>query len=379
MAFIFVPLLALTAIAFFFLWVYLSHVIVVIVEDTAAGNRELHWSDDPFTDWVWQGGYLAWVIGVWCTPALIVARIFTRAIHVEGHFAGAEISEQQVRWAVSLVAAMFVFWIFFPVSLLSTMSAESRWTVLHAGLFNRLARNPAAVLIYYLITGLLLVICVPLLLAMLFLGEPFSLILGALGLSAGIVLMSRLLGRLANCARLTEIRPRRKRAKTRVRREVRRRVEVADPWEVPEDAPEFPEPPPPRFVQPSEMPGVQTPYEGEVVGYDVRFDDGPVAPRPAARVELEAPVPLQEEDVGVAARRSAEDRAARQRAADIEPDKVEMTRAAQHREMNTPSALTYGIAGFLVQQGVAVQWITLALGIGFLALMIRGLQAFWPM
>ena len=47
--------------------------------------------------------------------------------------------------------------------------------------------------------------------------------------------------------------------------------------------------------------------------------------------------------------------------------------------MNTPSALTYGIAGFLVQQGVAVQWITLALGIGFLALMIRGLQAFWPM
>src|SRR5689334_19939972 len=81
--FIFVSLLAITTIAACFVWVYTSRCVVLVVEDTAAGNEEIVWSDEPFFDWVWMGGYMAWLVGVWLVPAFLVARLVSPALQAE--------------------------------------------------------------------------------------------------------------------------------------------------------------------------------------------------------------------------------------------------------------------------------------------------------
>jgi len=371
--------LALTAICAFFVWIYLSHTVVTVIEETAAGNKRVVWSDDPFTDWVWQAAYFAWIVGVWFVPAMFLARVLTRRLDVELRFAGFTLLDNEVRWMVSSLVAAAVFWLFFPLSLLSTMSAESRWTVLHGPLFVRLAKNFLSLLFYYLVSAVLILLTIALLYILLAASGVLSLIASGVGISVCIILVARLLGRLANRARLIQIGPRRERANAKVSRKLRKRVQVTDPWELPEDAPEFPEPPPPRFVQPSELPALQTPYEGEIVGYDVRFDDGPQVQRQSPQLtKMEDAVPMQDEHFGGAAARSAEDRASRKRLAEIEPDSLEMKRAAQRREQEANTSVTQGTAGFLFQQEAAVQCAVLALGIIVLGIMIRGIISLLP-
>src|SRR5947208_6647977 len=118
-AFLFVPLLAATIIIAGAIWCYASHAFVVITEDTAAGNEVVIWDDEPMFDWLWQGGYLAWLIGVWVVPAVFLARVATAGIEGE--------------WRAYAFAsiAFIVLWATFPLSLLSSMAAESRMAIFH--------------------------------------------------------------------------------------------------------------------------------------------------------------------------------------------------------------------------------------------------------
>lgn len=383
MAFIFVPLLAMTAIAFFFVWVYLAHSFTLVIEETAAGNDEVVWPDDPLYDWIWKGGYLLWVVGVWVFPAIVVARIATRRLDLDLNVGPWTMTPEEQRWAIMITVASVVFWLFFPLSLLSTMSAESRWAVLHGPLFLRLGKNMASLLLFYAISAVLIIICAPLLFKLCRGSDIFTLILGGVGLSAAMMVIARLLGRVANRARLTYIRPRKKGGKSKPPAAIRERTNVSDPWEVPEDAPELPEPPPPRFVQPSELPAIQTPYEGDVVGYDVRFDDRPRAerqPRRRSAFEEGESLPMQHEESPTDERRRADEQNDRKRLTQaIVPDRIEVDRLTRKRARPARTEITRGVAGFLFQKGVSVHWLTIALGICLLGLLIRGLQAFWPM
>jgi CDP-6-deoxy-D-xylo-4-hexulose-3-dehydrase len=77
------------------------------------------------------------------------------------------------------------------------------------------------------------------------------------------------------------------------------------------------------FVQPSELPGLESPHEGEVSGYDVSFDDLP-KDMPAARAKPELDNRLSMADAEGETER--DDIARRKHAAEIEPDRVEMER-----------------------------------------------------
>src|SRR5436305_2721822 len=98
MAFVFVPLLAMTALAAIALWVYLAHAVVVVVEETAAGCEDVVFPDDPLMDWIWQSVYLAWVIAVWVAPAALFGQLV--AADVEPYY----------RPLYSLAFAAAAFW-----------------------------------------------------------------------------------------------------------------------------------------------------------------------------------------------------------------------------------------------------------------------------
>ncbi|MFL5339672.1 MAG: hypothetical protein ACJ8F7_05845, partial [Gemmataceae bacterium] len=150
MAFIFVPLIAMTMMYLFALWVYASRYFVLIVEDTAAGNEVPVWPDEPFMDWVWQGFYVFAIVFAWLSPAFLFARLVTMN------------SEPYHRPLYILLVTAAAFWAMFPVSLLSSMAAESRWTLLHFGLLQRLARRGASFVLFYALSFIIVILVVPL-------------------------------------------------------------------------------------------------------------------------------------------------------------------------------------------------------------------------
>src|SRR5262249_45636944 len=154
---------------------------------------------------------------VWVVPASFIAGMAT-----------ASMDETRKPYVFALIAGL-VFWLAFPLSLLSSMAAESRMAIVHAGLFQRLARRGLDVLIFYLLSGLIVAACVPLS-PWLVTGNGFRPFLVATPLLAlAILLYARLMGRLACLARLTRIRPRKKKKK---KEKPTGGVEVNDPWEV---------------------------------------------------------------------------------------------------------------------------------------------------
>src|SRR5437764_794190 len=116
-AILFVCLLVVAVVLAILVWVFLSRCIVVVVEETAAGNDNLVWPDEPPLDWLWMAVYVAWLVGIWLVPAFFIAR-----------FASHHMDTTSRAWTYAALV-LATFWLTFPFSLLSTMSAESRWTI----------------------------------------------------------------------------------------------------------------------------------------------------------------------------------------------------------------------------------------------------------
>jgi hypothetical protein len=364
-AFIFVPLLALTSIFAGLLWTYLSHAFLVVVEDTAAGNRDIVWPDDSFLDYFWKAFYLGWLVGVWLAPALLVARLAAPAF------------PEPVREFWYFALAGLVLWIVFPISLLSSMAAESLFTVLHGGLAARLAVRAGNLLLLYLVTVPIVLIGVALVMA-LCLGETwYTLLLGALGVPYCILTYARLTGRMACLVRLTRLPIRRKKKQQRPKV----RTEVSDPWEAPEEE-EQPasaapvDAKPYVFVQPEDLPAVYSPWEGEdITGYNVRFEDVP-APKAATPTVFDPSelVPLAE---GEEPSRVEEDQAhAAARA--IKPDRLEIERLSRKKERVPRSPWTEGIWLFAFSRATRIPFGFLTLGFFLIGLFIRGLRLLFP-
>ena len=94
---------------------YAARCLLVIVDQTAGGNREVEWPDEPMLDWFGQGVHLIWLLAFSFVPAWLLSDALAAGTPDDGPWRG----------AIFLASV----WLIFPVCLLSNMSAAGRWAV----------------------------------------------------------------------------------------------------------------------------------------------------------------------------------------------------------------------------------------------------------
>src|SRR5205823_10342801 len=122
---------------------YAAHSFLTIVQDTAAGNDEVIWPDEPYYDWLWKPAYLSWLIAFWLVPEGIYLKVAKPEFLAETPF---------LRF---LLLALAGLWLMFPVSLLSSLTASSRWVFFRPKVLMGLARFAPSVAAFYGVTALL--------------------------------------------------------------------------------------------------------------------------------------------------------------------------------------------------------------------------------
>src|SRR3954447_25531347 len=125
-AIFFVLGLVATVIVGTYVFAYASHCFLTVVEQTSAGNDEVVWPKEPYQDWLWEAVYMLWLTALWLGPIVLALRAVTAAN------AGAGVASEVI------VAAAVCVWLFFPITLLSSMSGSSRWVLLSPRLLSRL-------------------------------------------------------------------------------------------------------------------------------------------------------------------------------------------------------------------------------------------------
>lgn len=248
---------------------YAAHSFLTVVEDTAAGNDEVRWPHDPLVDWVWKFVYLGWLMATFLVPALIVARWWAAGLRPEVAFAK----------TVGTVAVLF--WLFFPITLLSSLSASSRWFVFSPAILPRFAQRPGAIAMFYLVTAPFMVVGGVSLRALL-IADIYQLPFGAFGLACLLLLYGRLFGRLALILRHTRD-PRTRPVPRTVRRGMTL-VEAANRVARPREG----------VIAAADLPPVNAPDEEARIGYDLRLDD---VPAQNSIPEPPRPKPIDRDDV----------------------------------------------------------------------------------
>jgi hypothetical protein len=254
-AIFFVVTLAATMVAGTVILAYAAHCFFTVVQQTAAGNDEVIWPNDPYVDWLWEVVYIAWLSAIWLAP-------FAFTVTGRGGTAG-------------LVTSAVLVWLFFPLSLLSSMSASTKWALISPSLLRRLlGQRFGSLILFYLHSGPVLAIGAALLYLTFFrTGGLVLLIVTAVCLAATLVTYARQIGRLAHLISHTRA-PSARPVRRRPRQLTQARAAAHDPWHREENRPR----------QPSELPPVMSPLEGPITGYDIRFDDRPAtAPAPPPR------------------------------------------------------------------------------------------------
>jgi hypothetical protein len=239
---------------------YAAHCFLLIVQETAAGNDEVRWPNEPFYDWLWKGPYLVWLAGVWLFPAVLLLRILNPP---------SPTIAPGLWFAVVVVATL---WLMFPISLLSSLSGGSRWAVLRSSVLWRLSKRAAPVIHFYGASGVVLVGGGAALYKALLSGESW-LFLGGLAGATALFIYARLLGRITwIVGKVREAAPKKPRKEKRL--------------VLPGDAPRSP----PRPLRPRKRKPIRTP-EGLVEGYGIAADEPQqVEPEPAAEPEPRGPI-----------------------------------------------------------------------------------------
>jgi hypothetical protein len=266
---------------------FLARCVLVVVQDTGMGHDKVTWPSEPFQDWLGHAVLFFELLGIWVMPAALAARLLRETWLPD---AGA--------LRVLLLAGPGL-WLFFPIGLLSSLSAQSRWTPFRWTIFVCFLRIAPAALIFYFLTILLLGGAAALWYYALFGGRGVLLPVAA-GVSGAVVLIyARLLGRVAwliqrlPSTRRTPLRPKddkpappkgRQPAKPRGKKKRKPASEVQDPWAVPEEEKarrklkRFPwaEEEPPATKKKS---GLDIPSAEEIEGYGIAAGE-PAAEKP---------------------------------------------------------------------------------------------------
>lgn len=251
-AFIFVPALVACVILGSLFAAYSAQHYMNVLQGTASGAKHIASPAEPLVDNLWKMVYMLWMIGLWLGPAWFLGLAFAKS------------DVPWMRYALPLA----VFWLFYPFSQLSSLSGPSIWLPFHHDVFGRMARKPGVVLGFLFLSGLTLVL-IGFGFHWTFIAEGLVyLAIGCPLLVVAALIYARLLGRLAFALMYTRSILSRKKKK--------KRTAGSPAAEQPENDPE------PAFIQPSELPPIQTPDEGPLTGYDIRFE---ATPRKRVRAE----------------------------------------------------------------------------------------------
>jgi hypothetical protein len=273
-AVVFVPALAGCVIFGFVFALFAAHHYLTVVQSTGAGAKEVAWPAEPILDQFWKVFYLAWLIGLWLGPAWLLAAATT--------------TTNDPRW-VRFAIPLGVFWIFYPVSQLSSLGGPTIWLPLHPGVIERLVRKAAVLPGFFLLSGVVLTVF-GLAFYLTFLAPGIiSLVAGSILLVVAGLLYGRLIGRLAFAIIFTKSTlgklGKRKKKRSRQEESGRPRQPVSTENGEPDG----------EFIQPASLPPIETPDEGPLTGYDVVVDTA----KPRARRRVVAEVVRDEQDAAI--------------------------------------------------------------------------------
>jgi hypothetical protein len=191
---------------------YASFCFLVTFVNTAAGDDEVQWPDEPMADWILKAWYFLWILAVWAVPAAMILRLFPLPAPV---------------FFASIIAFL---WLVFPVSFLSSASASSSWIVFRPVMLRVLLRYGGTMLGFYFLTGLMLALCGGLLYAGVLGSFSAVLLLAAPACAICFFIYGRLLGRVGH--RISFYKPG-KRERKEQRPEEADKVQIFDPWASP--------------------------------------------------------------------------------------------------------------------------------------------------
>jgi hypothetical protein len=345
-AIIVVLLLAATMLVGAAAFSYTAHCFLTVVGETASGNDKIAWPKDSFFDWIWEAVYMFWLTGVWLAPVALVMRTM----------AGTSF--------VVLIAAALI-WLLFPLTLLSSLSASSRWILISPRLLSRLfGQRFGSLLQFYLHSAPVLAVGgVAFYLQFFAPGGAMFALVTAPALATALFIYARQIGRLAHLVEHTDgpATPR----PTQEPRRRRVRPAAYDPWSEAGNQP----------VQPRDLPPVMTQMEGPITGYDVNYGDRPVPeppPQPKRRsIDLDD-VPYElEGSPHVDPPRGPMPKAW------MEPSEYEM-RLARGGDTPPPPSSPWmrGVYTFPLDQQILPNLIALACALGLLGVMVQMMHSF---
>lgn len=232
-AILFVILFAASIIVGVGVLAFAARCVLVIVQESATGQDEIVWPSEPIQDWLGHAVQFIELVGIWLAPAALAARLLRNVWLTE---------DAALR---VLVLAGPGLWLFFPVGLLSSLSAESRWVPFRWTILLAFFRAAPAAVVFYFSSAVILAAAVVPWYYVLF-GGQLAWMPAAAGVSAAaLFIYSRLLGRLG-C--IIQRLPAPKRAPNKAKAKQpsqqqskpkrKRNRDVKDPWAIPEEDPE---------------------------------------------------------------------------------------------------------------------------------------------
>ena len=370
-----------------FVFSYAAYCFLVVLVNTAAGDDQIKWPGDPLYDWFLRVWHFLWILAVWFVPAYFIMQLFRAPPPV----------------FVAGIAAFF--WLVFPVSVLSSLSATSNWVIFRPVILRAMLKHSGTLIGFYLSTGMLLAICCGLWYVGILTENSIVLPLAALAGAIGFLIYARLLGRIGLIVSWYKPGRRRKDAE---RPEEADKVQIFNPWGMPEEEEkepprdaEAPRPPRSSKQRPSKKkkrkdespydPWAIPPEQAQAIAADAALEDplGPVSGTYGIAAS-DAPMPLQPKadlpDADLEAYAVAE--AHGQPISPIQPlvtpevAKYELELAVRRRPPPPPAKpLTTGVYNFPFYQDCLPPLCLLTLGFlavgGLLHLLVELFPPFW--
>ncbi len=232
----FITFLCMSVISGTFFVAFLASCLLMIIEQTASGNDEVVWPDEPFVDRLLKAVEFLWLTAVWVAPAGLLLRL-----------AGPYVAPEATGWLV-VAACALSFWLMFPVGVLSSQSAGSAWVVFRPKVIAAMLRRLPATLAFYGLSFVLVGASVAAVAGAAVIHWLLLAPLAAVVAITSLMVYARLLGRLGwqlamdlasrpaeQEARAASAKAVKKKPARRAKRPRRPKTEVTDPWAVPKE------------------------------------------------------------------------------------------------------------------------------------------------
>jgi hypothetical protein len=217
-ALMFMLTLAAEAIIVLCVLTYAMHCLLVVVRETAGGNDEVFWPEEPFQDWIFGSFHLVGVLLIWLAPIGILARSL-RHVWLS--------DDAALRFMLLAVPGL---WLFFPVTIFSSLSASSRWFVFRPVVIWNLLRLTPFTFMVYVYSALLAATVAGLGYVTVVSGWLIVAPFAAAAAAAAFLIYARLLGRLGG--KMSRLASGKRKPMKKVRPAVES-TEANDPWTAP--------------------------------------------------------------------------------------------------------------------------------------------------